>query len=302
MKIAIIGAGGIGSYFGSLLARSGNDVTFLARGRRLAQLREQGLAVRTGEGEYHVEARAAERPEDIGPVDLVLLCVKTYDVPRTLESLGPLLGPETRVLPLQNGIGTVPAVEEAVGLGRALGGVAYIEASVDAEGVVHKPGPIQRIVFGPLGRPPSDREEAILETLRAAGIDAQIAPDVRVPLWSKFLFICAMSGLTALTQQPIGPILANPESRRLFEDIVSEADRVARLEGVPLPEDAVQATMRLVSGLPPTMQTSMQRDLRDGRPLELEALNGTVVALARRHGIDVPVNRTVYGTLLVISH
>lgn len=301
MKIAVIGAGGLGGYFGALLARAGHDVTFVARGTQLSALRASGLTVRGPDEEFHVAAAATDDPADIGTVDLVLFCVKTYDVPDAAAILPPLLGPESRVLTLQNGVTTPDEVASVTGAERVLGGVAYIEAAIAAPGVIVKSGPLQRIVCGPLAGPATERERSIANILRMAGITAELTDDIREAMWRKFLFICPMAGLTALTQRPIGDVLAVPEARGLFADVMREIEAVARREGVTLPAEIVESTLRFAEGLPSTMQSSMQKDVREGKRTELDALNGTVVRMAGKHDIDVPVNRTIDGALRVMT-
>lgn len=301
MKIAVIGAGGIGGYFGSLLAQAGEDVTLIARGRNLDRIQAHGLTIRAGGEGRTVPVRAVGDAAAVGTADLVLVCVKTYDLEGALPLLPPLVGEATRVLPLENGVTAVDVVAGVAGSERTLGGVAYVEAELVAPGVVVKPGPLQRIVFGPLDGAISGRDREIGRALERAEIALEIVEDIRVAMWRKFVFICAMAGLTTLTRGTIGEVLAVPQGRRLFMDAVAEAVAVGRAAGVDLPEDLTAATLAFADGLPPGMRSSMQKDLEEGRRLELDALNGTVVRLAANLGIEVPVNRTIDGALRVTT-
>lgn len=300
MKIAVVGAGGIGGYFGALLARSGQDVTLLARGRNLEQIRARGLEIRAGEQRFVVNLRAEDAPDRIGPSDLVLFTVKTYDVAAALPLLPPLLGPDTAVLALQNGVTAADTVAETVGLAQTLGGVAYLEAALAEPGVVVKAGQMQRIVFGPLTGSPSARHREIASVLQGAGITAELTDAIRVAMWRKFVFICAMAGFTTLTRRSIGDVLAVPLAHDLFARCLTEVVAVARAAGVPLPDTAADETLTFAENLPPAMRSSMQKDLEEGRRLELEALNGTVVRLGQEHGVPVPINAMIVAALEVM--
>lgn len=301
MKIAVIGAGGTGGYFGGLLARAGNEVSFVARGRQLAAIKERGLTVRGPEEEFHVPVRATDTPGEIGPADLVLFTVKTYDVPAALPLLPPLLGPESRVLTLQNGVTTPDEVATAAGAERVLGGVAYIEAAIAEPGVIERSGPLRRIIFGRWEGANGQRERDIRDVLADSGIAAELSDDIREAIWRKFIFICPMAGLTALTQHPVGDILADTEGQAVFVEVMQEIARVAQRQGVRLPADIVETTLRFAQGVPPTMRSSLQKDVAQGKRTELAALNGAVVRLGQRDGVAVPVNRTIDAALRVIT-
>jgi 2-dehydropantoate 2-reductase len=298
VRIALIGAGGTGGYFGGLLARAGEDVTFVARGAHLDALRARGLTVRSRlSGNFTVAARATGDPGEVGPVDLVLFCVKSYDTDAAAERIRPLIDPETVVLPVQNGIAAAEQIARVIGSGPVLGGVALVSSVLEAPGVVVQSAGAGRIIVGELGGGTSARVERVASVLARAGIPTQAHPDVRVALWQKFLFICAFSGLTALTRLPIGPVLACPETGRLYRDAMVEVEAVGRAEGVRLPDDAVAQAYAMTEKLEPWSRGSLYHDLAAGRRLELETLQGAVVRLGREHDVPTPVNFAVYAAL-----
>jgi 2-dehydropantoate 2-reductase len=297
MRIAVMGAGGTGGFFGGLLARAGEDVTFIARGAQLEAIRRHGLTVRSRTlGDFTVAARAVADPAQVGVVDLVLFCVKTYDNDAAIPAIRPLVGPGTMVLSVQNGIDNEEALARVVGAGAVLGAMAGVSAVVAAPGVVeHATGGLIR--FGEPDGGTSPRAERLLATLRAAGIQAELHPDVRVVLWDKFVFICALSGVTALTRLPVGVIRADPEAAALFRGTMEEVEALARASGVPLPAGCVDAWWDYLLAADAGVRGSMAHDLAAGRRLELETLNGTVVRLGRERGVPTPLNFAVYAAL-----
>jgi 2-dehydropantoate 2-reductase len=288
MKIGVIGAGGVGGYFGARLAQAGNDVAVVARGGHLRAIREHGLRVRSALGDATVEVAASDDPRDIGPCDVVLLCVKSYDTEAAAALLPAMLGDGAAVLSLQNGVENEEILSTVLGANRVIGGAAYIFSSIAEPGVIEHTGGPARLVFGELDAQRSPRTERFLGACRGAGIDAEIAGDIRVVLWSKFAFICATAGMTAATRLPLGDIRGCPESWDMFARIVDEVLDLARREGVQLADDASAQLIGLAGGLEPHSYSSLHHDLVTGHRMELEALHGTVVARARRLGLPVP--------------
>ena len=297
MKVAVYGAGALGGYFGARLAAGGADVTLIARGAQLAALRADGLRVRSPLGDLELRLAAVADPSEVGPVDLVLFCVKSFDTEEAASRLGPLLRPETAVLSLQNGIDNEDRIEAVIGPGHVMGGTAFIFVALAAPGVIEHTGTTSRIVFGELDGRPSDRAERILDALVAGGVDAEITLDIRAQLWTKFSFICAVAGMTAAVRLPIGPIRDDPVSWAMFRSILEEVTALARAEGVDLTPDLVDRQLALTSGLAADSYSSLHHDLVNGRRMELEALHGTVVTRARAIGLAVPASEATYAIL-----
>ena len=296
MRVAVIGTGGLGGFFGGALARAGADVTFVARGPHLAAIRERGLTVRSKLlGDFAVQAPATDDPGQIEPVDLVLFCVKTYDLEAAAERLPPLLHSRTMLVPLQNGI------DIAVRLGRFLppqqivGGISYVSSRVEAPGVIAQTGG-SHLLLGELAGGSSPRLERLVEEFRAAGVATELRTSIRVDLWEKFMGICSGS-LTALMRLPIGAILACRDSAELYRAVMGEVVALAEASGVSVPDDAIDRRMNALYAGEPTIRTSQYYDLEMGRRLELESLNGTVVRLGRERGVPTPLNFAIYAAL-----
>lgn len=303
MRIAVLGAGGVGAYFGALLARADEDVTLLARGAQLQALRARPLEVSSVlSGDFSVTVRAVDDPQAIGPVDVVLLCVKSYDTHGALPLVAPLLGPNTVTLSLQNGLGGFEALVALAGRDRVLGSVAYINSCIEAPGrVVHRSGP-NRIVFGEIDGGASARVSALHEVLRKAGIAAEISRDVMVSLWEKLAVICGYSGVLALTRQTIGVVREDAETRALLRETMAEVVALAQRRGVALPDDLPATQLAYLDRFEPHARSSMDRDLETGRPLEVEALNGWVVRQGRELGVPTPANFAIYAALRPFVH
>ncbi len=298
MRILVVGSGGVGGYYGALLARAGEEVTFVARGENLAALRARGLQVKGVRGEFVVHpVRTTDDPASAGPVDLILFCVKAYDTEAVAPLLRPNLGPQTAVVSLQNGIEKEEQLARVLGEGAVMGGVTYLFSTRVAPGQWEQRGGVQKVVFGELRGGESARGRAIEATLRRAGIEAEISPNVRVPIWDKFMTICATSGTTCLTRLPIDQILACPPSRAFLEGLLGEVHRVARAQGVNLPDDAPAQRAAYLEKLEPGARTSMYHDLVAGRRMELEFLHGTAVRLGRQLGVPTPLCFAVYAAL-----
>jgi 2-dehydropantoate 2-reductase len=300
MRIAVMGAGGIGGYFGGRLARAGETVAFVARGEHLRAIQASGLTVHSVTGDFAVVAPATDDPRRVvdlvGPIDLVLFCVKSYDTEAAAEAIRPLLSPETDILSLQNGVNNEDTLARLVGAERVLGGLVYGFAVIERPGVVrHTQG--GRIVFGELDGVVRPRTTRFLEAGRRAGFPVEIAADIRRALWEKYLTICALSGMTAVTRRPVGEIRDCAESRALYRAILAELAAVAKAEGMGLPDDAVERGMAGADGLKPDSYSSLYHDVVRGGRLELEALHGHAVRLGARHGIATPALSAIYALL-----
>ncbi len=299
MRIAIVGAGAVGGYFGGLLARAGNEVILLARGEHLDAIRKKGLDVRSNWGNFNVPVQATDNPTEVGPVDLAFLTVKTYQNAAAIPCMAPLMGSATSVITLQNGVEAYKEVGRAYGMERVLPGAAYIETHVAESGVVEQVGEVVRIVFGEADGSSTQRALDIQETFRAAEINSELADDVLKALWTKFIFIATLAGVTSTSRASMEPLLADPQSRSMALACLREIEAVGRAEGVGLDVDVVDKIMAYMESTAKDLHASMHTDLELGRPLELEALNGTVVRLGREHGVPTPVNDILYSLLVV---
>lgn len=299
MRIAVIGTGGVGGYFGAKLALAGHDVTFVARGAHLDAIRRDGLRIDREASPIHVrDANATAEIASIGPVDVAMFCVKLWDAEDVAPQLAPLVAGGGIAIPFQNGIDAPAILTRALGREHVAGGIAYISATIAAPGVVKVVGPMARLRVGPFEGIAEDRVRAFADALRGAGIDAEVVPDIRRALWEKFVMFCALSGATAVARQPIGVVRDNPELRAMFEAIMREALAVGRATGVMLPDDYLARQMAFADGLPVEMRASMAHDLAAGRRLEAPWLCGAVVRLGRERGVPTPVNQTIYAALL----
>jgi 2-dehydropantoate 2-reductase len=299
MKVAVVGAGGVGGYFGARLAAAGTAVHFIARGAQLAALQERGLEVASIHGDLRLDTvEATGKPADVGPCDVVLFCVKAYDTDAAAaDHLPPLVGADTVVVSLQNGIDNAERIARVAGAEHVVGGLAFIIASLRAPGhVVHSGGPA-KLVVGELDGSASTRVGRLVGLCEEAGIAAEATTRIREALWDKFAFICAQAGVTAAARLPIGDIRAVPEAWALFRRLVGEVYAVARAEGVDVAEGAVDERVAFAEGLEPASFSSLHDDLVAGRRMELDALHGTVVRLARRRGVAVPMHEAVYAVL-----
>ena len=298
MCIVVMGAGGTGGYFGALLARAGEDVTFIARGAHLEAIRSQGLTVKSRlAGDFTLPVKAMGDPGEVGPVELVLFCVKAYDTATAAEQIRPLVGPDTVILSVQNGIDNEEQIGRVVGSEPVIGAVAYVSSVIEGPGVIAQTAGPGKIAFGELAGGTSPRTERLQSTFQRAGIAAELRPDIHITLWEKFLFICAVNGITALTRLPMGQILACPETSALLRGTMEEVEAVALANGITLPDGCVDQALAFLTRLESSVRGSMYYDLAAGRRLELEFLNGTVVRLGREHGIPTPLNFAIYAAL-----
>ena len=300
MRVAVYGAGGVGGYFGGRLAQAGHAVAFVARGEHLAAIRRDGLAVASVAGDFVVRpAEAVEDPADIGPVDLVLVGVKAWQVTETAKALSPLLRPDTVVLPLQNGVEAADQLSAVIGPERVLGGLCKIMSLVAGPGKIRHAAVEPRIEFGERDRRKTPRVAALREVFeRCQGVSVDTPDDIEAALWEKFLFIAPVSGVGAVTRMPVGVVRRVPETRALLAAAMDEVEAVARARGIGVRADIVARTLGYIDGLPETTTASMQRDIMEGRPSELEQQNGAMARLGRQLGVPVPVHECLYRSLL----
>ena len=300
MRIAIMGSGGVGGYFGARLAKGGADVTFIARGAHLAAMRANGLTIESAHEPIRLpKVNATDDPSSIGPVDMVLFSVKLWDTESAARSLLPIMGPQTGIISFQNGVQKDDTLRQVFGDGAVMGGTAYIAATIGRPGVIVHTGTMQRIVFGEYDGRRSPRAEAFLAAAQSGGITAEISDDIRREIWEKFCFLAALSGATTSIRLPVGPIRSNPRTREFLLDLMREAVAVGRARGVNLPEDYAERRLALIDGLPFDMIASMSHDLQRGRPLELRWLSGAIVDMGAAAGVPTPVNRAVYDVLVL---
>ena len=288
MRIAVIGSGGVGGAFGAALAQAGGDVTFVARGAHLAAMREHGLRIEGDRGNILIHpVQATDDPSTIGPVDIVLFCVKLWDVETAGASILPLIGPDTAVIPLQNGIGR----------GALMGGTVGVSATIGEPGLIRQTGTVMMMRFGEFDGSASARGQRFLELARKGGFNVAMTDAIDTAIWLKFILLTAMSGITAVTRLPVGKLRDDPDVMGLFESVMRETDAVGRAHGVTLPEGAVEERLGHIRATPPGVMASMGHDLLRGNRLELPWLAGKVVALGRQYGVPTPVNATILAAL-----
>lgn len=301
MKLAIMGTGGVGGYFGGRLAANGCDVTFIARGAHLEATRTNGLKVESANGDIHIHpAKATNAPSEIGPVDFVFFTTKLWDTETAAEAIRPLMGSETAVISLQNGVDAGARLAAILGRKHVMGGLAQIASVIASPGVIRHTGTMARIVFGELNGQRTSRAEKLLAALRDARIDAEIADNIEKSIWEKFVFLVALSGLTSLTRKSIGPLREDPDTRALLATVMTETVTVARAKGIDIDESYVVDRLAFFDTLPAEMTSSMHLDLERGNRLELEWLSGAVARMGRELGVDTPANAFIY-TVLKLS-
>jgi 2-dehydropantoate 2-reductase len=293
MKIAVVGAGGVGASFGAMLAEAGHEVALLARGSHLEAIRANGLTVERAGAQRTLELAASDKASDLGIADVVLFAVKLWSTEEAGEAARPLVGPDTMVLVLQNGVDGIARLSPILGPERVVGGVAQISAVIAKPGhVVHR-SPFARVIAGEPAGGMSERVGRFIEACNAAGLEARASENIQVDLWTKFVFIVGLSGATALLRSPVGPIREDEETRGFLLRLFEETTAVGRAEGIDLPADQGKRALSFVADLPANMRASMLDDLERGGRIEMPWLSGHVVALGERHGIDTPANRTV---------
>lgn len=298
MRVAVMAAGAVGGYFGARLAAAGHDVTFFARGAHLAAIRQDGLKVESPLGDLHLKnVNATDDVSSVAPMDLVLFAVKLWDTERAAEQIKPLIGPQTRVVTLQNGVDSVERLVPILGDAAVIGGATYVVTVISAPGVIRHGNTFARIRCGRVDRRPDETLAGYVREMQAAGIEAALSDDMQVDLWKKFVLLSGTSSITASTRQSIGPIRDDPDMRALFFKLMNETLKVGRAAGVRLPESFEQELQQSAEAFPPTMKASMANDLDAGNRLELDWLAGKVVALGRKLNVPTPAQETVYAVL-----
>jgi len=299
MRIAVFGAGSVGGYFGGRLSKAGEDVVFIARGDHLAAMRTSGLRVDSINGDFELTpVQATDDPSKIGKVDMILVGVKAWQVPRAAEAMRPMIGPDTFVLPLQNGLEAPAQLSEILGDQHILCGLCGLFCYMAAPGHIVHAGIDPFIKLGEQDNRRSRRVVLLLDTFKRAGIKAEIPPNIQVAMWMKFLLIAAWSGMGAITRSPIGTWRSLPETRRMAEMALLEILAVAAARGIPLPEDALQMIMSMYDSFAHKATASFHRDIIAGRPSELEAQIGAVVRLGRKFDVETPLHLFIYRSLL----
>jgi 2-dehydropantoate 2-reductase len=298
MRIAVVGAGGVGGGYGVALAKAGADVTFIARGAHLAAMKSAGLKVLSPRGDSHlVPTQATDDPAGIGQVDFVLFCVKLWDIESAGAHIKPLIGPETAVITLQNGIDAHERLIPILGERAVMPGVAHVSASITAPGVITQVGAFMRMVFGELDGKRSNRGEAFLALCQKAGIEGTLSETILTDLWMKFILLASNAGMMSLARQPIGNLRDDSDMRPLFLAAYREVVEVGRAKGIALPADAVEKVVALTNTMPAPMKASMALDLDRGNRLEVPWLSGKVTALGKQYGIPTPTHAMMHAML-----
>jgi len=295
-----MGTGGLGGYFGARLALGGRaDVSFIARGAHLQALRADGLRIEGPQVMHLPKVQATDDPASVGPVDLVMLCVKLWDTESAIERIRPMVGPHTAVVSFQNGVLKDAPLRAAFGDTRVMGGVGYIAATLDRPGTIRQTGPMQRLVFGEFDGSRSSRAEAFLQACIAGGINADLSTSILREIWQKFVFLAGLSGTTTPIGRTIGPIREHPQTRAFLRDVMAEVVAVGRAHGVDLPADYADVRLALADDVSPAMTSSMHHDLQRGNRLEVRWLAGAVVELGRAVGVPTPLNRAIADILVL---
>ncbi|MFZ5920338.1 MAG: 2-dehydropantoate 2-reductase [Chloroflexota bacterium] len=302
MKIAMFGTGGVGGYYGGLLAKHGHDVWFIARGAHLEAIRENGLQVKSIHGDFEVvPAQATDDPAAVGTVDLVIFCPKTYHTDEAALQLRPMIGSDTVVMSLQNGVDAAERIGAVIGMEHVIGGVTQVSSAVEAPGVIRQVSQFRRIIFGELDGTISGRVRSIEAALQGTGIAVEISEDISRALWTKLVFISAASGLGSLTRLPMGEYRSVPETRAMIIGLMREVEAVARALGVRLEADVVEKSLAFMDNAAPTIRASMQLDVEAGRRSEIESMIGVIGRKGRETGVPTPVADMIYASLLPVE-
>jgi 2-dehydropantoate 2-reductase len=303
MRIAIFGTGGVGGYFGGRLAEAGEEVIFIARGEHLQAIQTQGLQVDSILGDFTIQpAQATDNPTQVGPVDVILVCVKAWQVVEAAQAILPLVGPETMVAPLQNGVDAPAELATVLGAEAVVGGLCGLIAFVAGPGHIRHTGIEPFITFGELDNRRSQRVERLRQAFaHAKGVIVDVPADIKAAMWRKFLLIATWSGVGAVTRAPIGVLRSVPETREMLEQSLQEIYQVAVAHRIALPPEAINQTLAFIDNVPPHGTASMQRDIMAGRPSELASQNGAVVRLGREVGVATPLHNFIYYSLLPLE-
>lgn len=300
MRVAIMGAGGIGGVLGARLQSAGNEVHFIARGAHLDAMRNDGLRLTSDHGDvHHSTVNAVDNASAVGPCDVVVFAVKMPDAPAAAQAIKPLVGADTLVVPYLNGVEATSILSEALDPQSVAGGIAYVSAVIDRPGVVRQTGTIQRFVHGELDGRKSDRILAWHNALDAVGIESVVTEQIDREIWQKFVLLSSFSGLTAMTRRAIGEVRTHPDVRNMLTSAIGEAVSVANANGIRFSDDIAERTTALIDSMPASMKSSMQEDLERGKPLELQWLSGAVVRLGAAKGVDTPIHRSICNALIL---
>ena len=306
MRFAIVGSGAVGGYFGAKLARAGHDVSFIARGAHLAAIREHGLKIQSPKlGDFTVRAPAHDDPAKVGPVDVVIFTVKAYDNATALPLVPPLVGPDSVVLTLQNGVDSVDEVASVVGPTHVLGGTTYVATALEAPGLIVQTGVHRSIIFGEIFEPHgriTPRVQAIADAMGPADIAVTPVADGRIPIWDKFVYLAPFSGFTGAARLPIGGIWKDEHVREMFYAAAREIAALAAAEGVQISEDRFERLKEYMDSIPGSTRSSLLIDLEMGKRIEVEALQGAAVRRAAKHGLAIPIISTLYAALRPWAH
>lgn len=299
MRIAVFGSGGVGGYFGGRLAQGGEDVVFIARGEHLEAMRANGLRVHSLNGDFVIEpVQATDKPQEAGEADTILVAVKAWQVPDAARAMRPMVGEKTSVVPLENGVDAPAQLMAVLGEEHVLGGLCHIVSYIAEPGYIRHAGIEPHVAFGELDGRSSERAEQLKAAFEHGGVWAEVPEDIRAAMWEKFLFIAAMSGVGAVTRAPAGAMRSLPETRQVLQEAMEEVVAVGKAHNVNLPDDAVEKTMAFIDNLPEGATASMQRDIIEGRPSELDSQNGAVLRLGSEHGVPTPTHAFLYHSLL----
>src|SRR5215475_7199209 len=293
MRIAFMGSGGLGGYFGARLCKGGADVHFIARGKHLQAMREEGLRVEGHEPIHIPRVRATDDPKEVDVVDFVMVCVKLWDTEAALQQIRPMVGVRTTVISFQNGVLKDQYLRAAYGESRIMGGVGYVATTIERPGVIRQTGPMQRLLFGEFDGSRSDRGQALLSACLAGGIKAELSENILREIWQKYVFLVGLSGTTTTIRRPIGPIRQNAQTRAFLRDVMREVVAVAHGHGIDLPSDYAEQRLALVDDVAYDMTSSMHHDLDRGNPLEVRWLSGGVVELGEAVNVPTPLNRAI---------
>jgi 2-dehydropantoate 2-reductase len=298
MRIAVMAAGAVGGYFGGRLATAGHDVSFIARGAHLDAIRTNGLTIESTLGNLHLKSvTATSHPKEVGPVDIVLFAVKLWDTETAATATRPLVGPRTRVITLQNGVDSVERLAPILGEDQVIGGTTYMATVISAPGVIKHTSPFARMKCGRVDGRADAQLAAFAEATKGAGIDIDLSDSINVERWKKFVFLVGFSGATGAMRMPLGPILADSDTRAFFFNLMQEVVAVGRAQGVALPPDFADAQLTFADTTPPGFKASLLHDLERGNRIELDWLAGKVVELGRALGVPTPANAAVYAVL-----
>ena len=298
MKIAIMGTGGVGGYYGGLLAKAGKDVTFIARGAHLQAIRKTGLQVKSVHGDFQVsKAKATDKPADVGPVDLIIFATKTYQTDEAAKAIKPMVGKDTVVVPLQNGVDAADRIGQVVGMDHVLGGATWLSAAIEAPGGIGQYSEFRRIALGEFSGKTTPRLTSVYDLLKETGAAVEVSDNILKVLWTKFVFIASVSAMGSLTRVTFGEYRGVPEARAVLGEAIDEAAAVARARGVKLDADILAKTQAFIDSSAPGIKPSMQRDVEAGKPSELESLIGVVVRMGAEKNVPTPLMRFAYAML-----